>query len=330
MKIITTEEHLVNPYYSGPQPKVVDVAPYYGLVIQPGLPYFPVANIAATAIEERVRNMDETGISMQILSLTTEMATLDKDAAVAYSRSANDTMSEIMKKYPDRFSAFACLPWAYPEEAAEELERAVNHLGINGAMICGRPVVEAEFLDNPRYDPILKVANDHEIPIYVHPGTPAPAVQQAYYAGFNDVLSARLSVFGYGWHTEAGIHVLRMILGGVFEKFPKLQIISGHWGEFVPGFLFRLDQALPQIVTGLSKSITDTYKEHVYIGPSGILDYPNLRFAIDVMGEDRIVYSVDFPLISNVGAAEWLENAPISEEAKEKIAYKNIAKLMKL
>lgn len=330
MKIITTEEHITNPYFHGAQPRMLEVAPYAALIIQPGLPYFPVADMSASADEARIRNMDDNGISMQVLSLTTEMATLEKDDAIAYAKSANDTMAELIRKHPDRFTAFACLPWRFPEEAAEELERAVNHLGIRGAMICGRPTVEAEFLDNPKYDPILKVANDHEIPIYVHPGTPAIDVQKAYYAGFNDVLSARLSVFGYGWHTEAGIHVLRMILGGVFEKFPKLQVISGHWGEFVPSYLFRLDQALPQMVTGLSKSITETYKEHVYIGPSGILDYPNLRFAMDVMGEDRIVYSVDFPLISNVGAAEWLENAPISEEAKEKIAYKNIAKLMKL
>lgn len=330
MKIITTEEHLVNPYYTGPQPRVTDVAPYYGIVIQPGLPYFPVADITATGIESRIQNMDENGITMQVLSLTTEMATLDRESAVAYARSANDTMADIVKKYPDRFASFACLPWAYPEEAAKELERAVKELGLHGAMICGRPVVEAEFLDNAKYDPILKVANDLEVPVYVHPGTPAPAVQEAYYTGMNDVLSARLSIFGWGWHNEAGVHVLRMVLNGTFEKFPKLQVISGHWGEFVPTFLFRLDQALPQKVTGLSKSITDTYREHVYVGPSGILDYAQLKFAMDVMGEDRIVYSVDFPLISNVGAAEWLEKADISEEAKEKIAYKNIAKLMKL
>jgi len=121
-----------------------------------------------------------------------------------------------------------------------------------------------------------------------------------------------------------------MILSGSFERFPKLQVISGHWGEFVPFFLFRLDQALPRDVTGLSKSITETYREHVYVSPSGIFDMPQLSFAMDMLGAERILYSVDFPLIGNEGAREFLENAPISDADKEKIAYRNAAELLKL
>ena len=157
-----------------------------------------------------------------------------------------------------------------------------------------------------------------------------PDVQKVYYDRLEQELSARLSVFAWGWHNEAGIQVLRMILSGCFERHPKLQIISGHWGEFVPYYLARLDQALPQKCTRLSRSITQTYKEHIYVTPSGIFDYPSLRFVIDTVGADRILHSVDFPLVTNDGARAFLEDAPISDAQKQMIAWDNAAKLLKL
>lgn len=119
-----------------------------------------------------------------------------------------------------------------------------------------------------------------------------------------------------------------MILSGVFERFPKLQVIVGHWGEMVPFFLSRLDQALPKEVTHLSKTITETFKSNIFITPSGIFDYPQLNFCIDVLGADRIIHSVDFPFISNEKAKEFIINAKISDEDKDLIAYKNVVKLL--
>lgn len=149
-------------------------------------------------------------------------------------------MAQAVKQYPNRFEAFAVLPWSEPEAATRELERAVKKLGFKGALLSGRPSAGDAFLDDPQYTPVLEMAAGLNVPIYLHPGTPIHEVQKLYYGGLGETVSARLSLFGWGWHAESGVQLIRMILGGVFEKFPKLQVISGHWGEMVPFYLSRL------------------------------------------------------------------------------------------
>lgn len=191
----------------------------------------------------------------------------------------------------------------------------------------GRASAGNEFLDDKRYISVLEVAEACNLPIYVHPAAPHKAVQKVYYGGFEDLLSARLSLHGWRWHNEAGIQVLRMILAGRLEQFPNLQLIAGHWGEMVPFFLSRLDQSMPQSVTKLNRSITETFKENVYVTPSGIFDYPQLKFCVEVLGANRIIHSVDCPFISNEGAKPFIDNAPISDKDKELIAYRNAERL---
>ena len=310
---------------------ILRVAPYYAFSLGKDLPYFPDFKAYADIADYRIADMDRHGIDMQILSCPAESGLLDGGPETqSLARAVNDKMASAVKAHPDRFGAFAALAWGDPVSAADELRRAVGELGMCGAMLAGRPDPGARFLDDPFYDPVLSAAEELGVPIYIHPGTPHPDVQKVYYDRLEQELSARLSVFAWGWHNEAGIQVLRMILSGCFERHPKLQIISGHWGEFVPYYLARLDQALPQKCTRLSRSITQTYKEHIYVTPSGIFDYPSLRFVIDTVGADRILHSVDFPLVTNDGARAFLEEAPISDAQKQMIAWDNAAKLLKL
>lgn len=186
------------------------------------------------------------------------------------------------------------------------------------------------FLDHERYAPILAKAAELQVPLYLHPGFPVKEVQEAYYAGLDPLLSARLSAFGWGWHAEVGVHIIRMILAGLFDRYPDLQIIAGHWGEMVPFFLDRLDAMLPQSITHLNRSITETFIRHVYVTPSGMYSWPQFQFILQVVGADRILYSVDYPYIENKGAREFLENAAISQYDKEKIGYRNAEKLLKI
>ena len=151
-----------------------------------------------------------------------------------------------------------------------------------------------------------------------------------YYAGFNAEVSARLSLFGWGWHNEAGIHVIRLMLAGVFDKFPRLQAISGHWGEMVPFYLQRMDDSMPLAATGLSRTLTDTYKAHVYVTPSGMLNLPHFTFIHDVLGADRLLYAVDYPYITNTGARRFVENLPVSDEDRSKIAHANAEALFRM
>ncbi len=329
MKIVTIEEHvplqtLGKALAKYPSEDAIRTA----VAGSPELPYFPDTELYCN-IKKRIENMDEHGITKQILSAPVCTQLLPKEEAGIVS-DANDELADIVKKYPDRFGAFAVLPWKNVESSVKELERAVTKLGFCGVILAGRASGEDKFLDDKAFLTILEAAESLNAPIYIHPAPPMTSVQKSYYDGLGDRLSARLSLYGWGWHNEAGIQLLRLILSGVFERFPKLQIVAGHWGEMVPFFLSRLDQALPQSVTGLSRTVTETFRENFYVTPSGIFDYPQLRFCMDVLGTNRIIHSVDYPFILNDEAVSFIENAPITENEKELIAYKNAEELFRI
>lgn len=330
MRIITVEEHTISPALNKALAKYGrGGAPYQELAHAKGYPYDADPVLFADMGEKRIADMDAAGIDMQVVSCPVQPQQLPPEIAVSAVREANDELADVISRHPDRFAGFCALPWPDPEAAAKELERAAK-LGYRGVLIGGRAIAEGGFLDDLRFTPVLEAAEALDMPIYVHPGAPMDAVQKAYYAGLDDLVSARLSLFGWGWHQEAGIQVLRMILSGVFDRFPKLQVISGHWGEMVPFFLSRLDQALPQKATHLERTITETYRQHVYVTPSGIFDEPQLKFCAEVLGADRIIHSVDFPFIENQGARSFLENASIGAADKELIAHGNAERLLRL
>lgn len=330
MKIITFEEHISDPIIGAASGKaLMEAYPWLAVPVQD--PSFsPSPEILGDMGAGRIAVMDANGIDMQILSSSNAPQLIAAPEAVSLVADANDRIAEAIKANPDRLAAFAMLPLSDPEAAAIELERTVTKLGFKGAMITGRPSADAFFLDDERYAPVLETANRLEVPIYVHPGFPFKAVQEAYYSGFSPIVTNGLSTFSWGWHAEVGVQIIRMILAGVFEKYPKLQLIAGHWGEMVPFFLARLDQTLSKEDTKLPRTITEYFKEHVYVTPSGMFTMPHFLFTLDLLGADRILYSVDYPYISNEGARAFLENAPISQEDKEKIAHGNAEKLLKL
>ena len=163
----------------------------------------------------RLRDMDEAGITMQILSVGGFPQLVPEDEAVTLNKAANDRLAGAVRNHPERFAAFATLPWAQPKEAEKELVRAVKELGFKGALLNGRP--SSCFLEHPDYDSLLSCFNKLNVPLYIHPGLPFKSVQQAYFTGFSAEVSARLSMFGWGWHHEAGIHLLRLMLSGAFD-----------------------------------------------------------------------------------------------------------------
>ncbi len=328
MKIITIEEHVhlkklsqtLAKYYNEDSENAKDAG-------GKDLPYFPDFRLYdEDGICERIADMDCFGIDKQILSCPAQTQILDKKEAAASVKEANDDLLAIIQKHKARFGGFGLLPWSDIDASVKEIHR-LSALGFDGVLLSGRPSIDPVFLDDERYLPILRALEETNTPLYLHPAPPLKSVQERYYGGLGEQLSARLSLYGWGWHNEVGVQCVRMILSGVFEKFPKLQVIVGHWGEFVPFFLSRLDQALPKKVTKNKKTITETFKNNFYVTPSGIFDYPQLKFCIDTLGADRIIYSVDFPFILNDEAKSYIENAPIGQEEKELIAYKNAERL---
>lgn len=330
MKIITIEEHLggapINKYLAKYTAKD---APYTPMAHQPGRPYAADADLFDDLDKCRIEDMDQYGITKQVLSCPSKSQLLPAAEAPSIVVETNDYIAEIVRKHPDRYGAFALLPWSAPDAAAKEAAR-VKKLGFQGILLAGRASGGNAFLDDKCYLPILEACEALALPIYVHPGAPLKSVQEPYYGGLGDEVSARLSLHGWGWHNEAGIQILRTILAGRFDRFPGLQLIAGHWGEMLPFFLSRLDQSMPQFVTKLERTITETFRQNIYVTPSGIFDYPQLKFCVEVLGADRILHSVDCPFISNEGAKPFLENAPISQHEKELIAYKNAEQLLGL
>jgi predicted TIM-barrel fold metal-dependent hydrolase len=292
------------------------------------LPIKATMTLAPDVSTGRIAEMDKHHIDMQIVSYSSSPQLAPAAQAIDLTRAANDKLAEAVHANPTRFDGFATLPWQDPQAAAKELERAIKELGLVGTLLSGRP--GQSFLDDDRYEPILAKLNELQVPVYVHPGFPLPQVREPYYGGLDKEVSARLSLFGWGWHNEAGIQVIRMILSGKFEKFPNLQVISGHWGEMVPFYLQRMDDTIPQEATQLSRSITDTYKAHVSVTPSGMLNLPHFEFIHKVLGADRIIYAVDYPYLTLSGARQFLEDLPISQEDKEKIAHRNVETLLHL
>jgi len=276
----------------------------------------------------RIAAMDQHGIDMQVVSYSRPAQLAPASQAVALTRAANDKLAASVHTNPKRFAAFATLPWQDPEAAAAELDRTVKQLGMVGTLLPGRP--GQTFLDDARYGPVLAKLNELKVPIYLHPGFPLPQVRELYYGGLDKEVGARLSMFGWGWHNEAGVQVIRMILSGQFDQFPNLQVISGHWGEMVPFYLQRMDDTIPQEATGLSRTITDTYKSHVYVTPSGMLNLPHFEFIYTVLGPDRILFAVDYPYLTLTGARQFMEHLAISQEDKEKIAHRNAESLLRL
>jgi predicted TIM-barrel fold metal-dependent hydrolase len=341
MKIICLEEHTVDADIArASQPAQTSEAAYVAdwgsrvedkpTAFSANRPHLVSPKEAVAAAREvganRIIAMDQQGIDMQVVSYSSPSQLAPASQAVALTRAANDKLATSVHANPKRFAAFATLPWQDPEAAAAELERAVKQLGMVGTLLLGRP--GQTFLDDARYEPVLAKLNELKVPIYLHPGFPLAQVREPYYGGLDKEVSARFSMFGWGWHNEAAIQVIRMILSGKFESYRGLQVISGHWGEMVPFYLQRMDDTIPQEATRLSRSITETYKAHVFVTPSGMLNLPHFEFIQKVLGADRILYSIDYPYLTLTGAREFLESLPITQRDKEKIAHGNAERLL--
>ena len=288
--------------------------------------------LASASVEDRLSAMDTDGIDVQVLSDSSSIQFAPLDGAADLARAANDRLAEAVAKHPNRFAGFAMLPWQDPDAAARELERSVAELGLTGTMLVGHPG-ENVFLDDSCYAPVLATLEELAVPLYIHPGPPLPEVQRPYYGGFGKEVTARLSLYGWGWHNEAGVQVVRLILSGALDRHPGLRIISGHWGEMVPFFLQRLDDALPPAATGLSRTISQTYRDQVFVTPSGMFYLPHflfIRFIREVLGADRIMFSVDYPYLTMTGARRWLESLPIDETERAAIAHGTAERLLRL
>lgn len=280
-------------------------------------------------VERRIADMDAAGIEMHVLSFTDMIQLAAADQAADLAQATNDHLAAAVAAYPDRFAGFVALPWQDVDAALRELERVGNAPGMVGCMLAGS-AGEDVLVDDARYERILARLAELHLPLYIHPGPPFSAVQKHYYSGFNEDVTARFSTIGWGWHSEAAIQVLRLILSGTLDRYPKLQLISGHWGEMAPFYLQRMDDMMPPGATGLSRTVSQTYRDQVFITASGMLSMPHFTFCREVLGFERIMFAIDYPPLSMNGARSWLEKLPVSKEERAAIAHGNAEKLLRL
>lgn len=277
----------------------------------------------------RLAEMDSSGIDLQVLSHTlpaTEF--LDAASAIPLAREANDMLADAIAQHPSRFAGFATLPMSTPDAAAAELERAVTKLHFKGALFNGLP--QGRFMDDRSSWPVFERAEALGVPLYFHPALPPASVREAYYSGFSPAVNFLLATAAWGWHMEVGLHALRLILGGVFDEFPRLQIILGHMGEGLPSMIWRTNAKLTQQTTKLDKPIASYFVENFYITTSGFFSVSALLNLQLVLGSDRILFAVDYPYNSNKDGRAFLDAAPISLADKEKIAHGNAERLLGL
>jgi len=277
--------------------------------------------------EARLREMDEAGIDVQVLSHTpSPVQQLNPEAAVELAVGANDRLAEAIARNPGRFAGFAALPTPDPEAAAEELERCVKELGFKGAMIHGR--TQGVFHDQPRFYPIWERAQALDVPIYLHPGPPHPAVAEAYYQDFVADFPWLMSA-AWGYTIDTANQAMRMILSGLFDRFPGLKIILGHLGEGLPFLLDRMDEAFKR-EDSKPMEFKKTFCEHFYVTTSGFFSTPALLCTVLQMGIDRVMFSVDWPFVENLPGMRWMETVPFSAEDKEKLFSGNARRLLKM
>jgi predicted TIM-barrel fold metal-dependent hydrolase len=277
----------------------------------------------------RIADMDAAGIDLQVISLTN--AGLDKlDGATATSlvRDANDKLAEAVRSHRKRFAGFASLALQEPEKAAAEFERCVTKLGFKGTLVHG--TTKGVFLDDPRFTPVFEVAQALDVPFYLHPTLPPERVEEAYFSGLPGQTGFFLATAAWGWHVETGMHCLRLIISGLFDRFPRLKIIIGHMGEDLPFSIARAEAVLARGTTHLKRKITEYFQDHFYITTSGYFTVPPLLCTMQVIGADHILFSVDYPYSPNTVGRNFLNTLPVSQEDLAKISHGNAERLLKL
>ncbi len=272
--------------------------------------------------QARIQAMDEAGIDMQIISLTTPGVHLeDRDRAIEISRVVNDAMAELVKKYPTRFRAFATLPMQDPKASVVEFERAVKKLGLVGAQIFTN--VGDRNLDNREYWPLYELGQELDAPFFVHPTSPPGSEKMEDY---------RLAPL-VGFCMDTTLAASRLVFSGVMEKYPKVKFILSHLGGAMPYLAERIERGwnvFTELQGGIPKSPVEYFKmmylDTVNFDPNALMC--GLGFA----GPDKLILGSDHPhQISGIGrCAPAIESLPISTEIKGKILGGNAKAMFKI
>lgn len=284
-----------------------------------------------TDTERRLEAMDRAGIELAVLSLGSNglQDVLEPARAVALATEVNDALAQVIATHPDRYLGFAALPMLDVDAAAAELDRSVQTLGLKGALVNGYSsdgtLESGRYYDDPRYDPLWERFAALQVPFYLHPRNPLPD-QRRIYEGREQLLGPT-----WAFGAETAVHALRMLLGGVFDRFPDLTVVLGHLGELLPFAIRRLEQRLarrPDV--DLARPAAEYLRENFYLTTSGNYHTPSLIGILLELGADRLMFAADYPFEELEDGARWLDSVPISDRDRLKIAGDNARRLLRL
>jgi len=268
----------------------------------------------------RLAQMDQFGVDMHLLTLTAPgVQMFDADTATDLAALSNDRMAEVIAKFPGRFAGLGSFAPQSPKRAAKEVDRVMSELKLNGLVVNSH--TNGDYFDDYRFWPILEAAEAHDATIYIHPRAPSDSLK-----GPLQDYAMDSAMWGYG--VEVGTHMLRMMAGGVFDRFPKLRICVGHMGEMVPFFIWRINfmNSRAQIVGRAPKterSMEEYFRDNFVFTTSGVEDHLALRYAIDRMGIDKVLWAIDYPYQPTEPAVAFIDSFECTDEERHALCHGN-------
>lgn len=291
--------------------------------------YMPTNTPLISALKDlstmRISAMDSGSITMQILS----HSPLDADPPLC--TKINNELHSAISNHPTRLAGFALLPMSDPSAAATELERCVTDLKFLGALVDNH--LDGTFYDDSKFWPVFAKAEELDVPIYIHPTFAAESMMPHYRGNYSEQIAGALSAFGWGWHTDTGLHFLRLYSAGLFDRFPKLKIVLGHMGELLP-YQFERTAGMDGKLWKLERGLRTVWDENLWITTSGMFSLPPLECLLKVKGKGKVMFSVDYPFSATEKGRGFIEEIEksglLSTEELKDFGYRNAARLLKI
>lgn len=329
LKLIGTEEHFATPEYIETFLKLTANSTSLGDQYARMFVSKPESRRLLTDFDLRIADMNRYGVDLLLLSLVAPgVQAFSPEEGTALARSVNDEMAVIIKQHPGRLAGLAAVAPQDPHGAAQEVDRAIAQLGLNGIVINSH--TNGEFLDDPKFWPIFDACVRNNAAIYLHPTFPPDAMIVPY-----EKYQLQGALMGLG--AECSLHAARLIFGGIFDRYPKLQIVLGHGGEGLPYWLYRFDNIHALLLSvkapgmvPLKRRPSDYVRSNFYVTTSGMFWNPVLEFCVKAVGADRILFAVDSPFENLGEAADFMRNSPLSAKDKALIAHGNAQRIFQI
>ena len=285
----------------------------------------PVIRKLSDLSDERLQDMDTGSVTLQVIS----SGSTNGSAPTEICRATNDELKSAVEGSKGRFAGFATLPMGDPAAAAEELERCVQTLGFVGTLVNNHE--KGRFYDDTFFWPVFSKCQSLDVAIYLHPTVPGPGMAKGS-GNYPEIVAHGLDTYCWGWHSETGVHILRLFASGLFDEYPRLKVIIGHMGEMLPFMLDRIIRFAKKQWPERKRDLQTVWDQNIYITTAGMFSIPPMACLLRACKIEHILYSVDYPFSSNEEGEDFMDELAksglCSKEEMDKITFKNAEELL--